>query len=141
MYAWQESSLAKTRAGPMPIDYLEGTQDRAQNQCLFLRGFRVALGQGVSANLVGQAGISRIEDTNARDMFPSSVPGAGESLGQGSSFSRQFQLSGGQGDQENHQSGGRTTSETTRSGGPEDVILVSDFPDTSDVRIISGVSH
>lgn len=138
LYSWQGSSLAKTRAGPMPVDYLEGTHDRAQNQCLFLRGFRVALGRGVWANLLGPTGISRIEDIKAREIFPCSVPGAG-GPGQDSLLSRHFQHSGHKGNQGTHQSGQYSASETTRSSVQEDVMLVTNVPETCDVRVILDV--
>ena len=137
LYSWQGSG-AETRVGPMPVDYLEGTQDRAQNQCLFIRGYRVALGLGVFSNLLGPAHTSRIEDITAGDIFPSSVPGSGELSGQGSSFSRHFQLLGGQGA---FQSGRQTGSEITQSSDQEEVILVTDFPNISDVRVILFVSY
>jgi hypothetical protein len=117
----------------MPIEYFEGTADQTENQCLFIRGFRVALGRGALADTSRPASTSRIEDTRARDIFPSSVPGSSESSGQGSLLSR----FSGQGNEGTSQSGGQIYEHTRNDD--QEVSLLTDYLDLSDVSITSVI--
>ena len=66
---WQASSVAKTRTGPITANSTQGTHGRAKNQCLFLRGFRIAMGKGPTADLDAETNISRIQDIDTDDIF------------------------------------------------------------------------
>lgn len=120
-FSWEESSLAATNSGPRPIEYFDEARDRPQNQCTFIRGFKVSLSRGLWARLWGRtAGVSTITDVKADNMMSS---GSFFPFGWGQSWlGGIFPNSSGQGYRVNKPS----EEELSSDPGP-DVIVASDF--------------
>jgi hypothetical protein len=129
-YYWGQSAFATTRAGPMPLNNI---CDRAQNQCTFIRGFKISLGEGAWTKLFRPVEVSKIVDATADDILSKSsfVP-----FRDGTSWlSGLFYNSGGRSSRGNEQASDSPDSEERGSLDPGDgVIVVSDFPPTSEVR-------
>lgn len=117
-YSWQEASFAAIKSGPVPVEYLPGSQERPSNQCTFIRGFRASLNPGLWASLWGQAAaVSMLEDSKPDDLFAKS--GFVPFRSRGSWFGQSFRNSRSQGNRDARED----------SGG--DVIMASDILPTS----------
>jgi hypothetical protein len=130
-YSWEEAGFATINSGPVPIEYLHGSQERPSNQCTFIRGFMPSLSPGLWASLWGQtAVVSVIEDSKSDDIFSRSgvVPfGSG-----GSWFGQLFRSSRSQGNQDAREESATNENGARTRGG--DVIMASDILPTSYVR-------
>lgn len=58
-YDWVEASTAEVKS--IPVEHFDGTTVRPQNQCMFIHGFKIALGQGLWASFFKVVEISEIE--------------------------------------------------------------------------------
>jgi hypothetical protein len=135
IYSWEPHSLAVTRAGP-PIEDFDDAQDRPLNQCIFIRGFRVTLSQGLWATIQEPVGLSMIVDTKPKDLLSQSsfVPFLGGGLWW-PGFASNSTGPSSRNDGESHERSSLGESGTLSSDG--NVMVVSDFPSTSEVRDLS----
>jgi len=140
-FYWEQASLATTNSGPIPIEYFDSPQDRPQNQCTFIRGFKVSLSEGLWATLLGRTSMATtIVDAKPDDILSRSsfVPFHGG----GSWFRGFFSNFGGQGSWGNeHASEGPASDETGTIAPGGDVITTSDFPPTSYVSTTPTIVH
>ena len=138
-FSWVNGSLASTNSGPVPIEYCDG--DRPQNQCTFIRGFKISLSEGLWATLWGRmARVSTIVDARPDDILSRSsfVP----FLSGGSWLGGLFSGSGSQGSRGNGQASEEPASDEIGAFAPGGgVIMASDFPPTSYVRTTSAPAH
>ena len=67
-YSWETHCPATVRIGPE----LRGSSDQLQNQCVFLRGFKLAVREGPMAALMGAAKLSSIVGAKPSDILPGS---------------------------------------------------------------------
>jgi hypothetical protein len=141
VFYWEQASLATTNSGPIPVEYFDGAQDRPQNQCTFIRGFKVSLSEGLWATLFGRTPMATtIVDAKPDDILSRSsfVPFHGG----GSWFRGFFSNSGGQGSRGNEQASEGSASDVTGSIAlAGNVIMTSDFPPTSYVSAIPTTVH
>jgi hypothetical protein len=131
-FAWEHASSASTNSGPVPIEYVDG--DRPQNQCTFIRGFKISLSQGLWASFFGSmAGVSTIVDAKLDDMLSrtSFVP----FRSRGSWLEGSFARPGSQGSRENEQASEGTVSDEMGA-----LVLGRDIIVTSDAQPTSYVS-
>lgn len=61
-YDWVEKGPGEAKSGCASFEYVDGAPCRPRNQCMFIQGFKIALGQGVWATLLSRVEISRIEN-------------------------------------------------------------------------------
>jgi hypothetical protein len=133
-FAWEHASSTSTNSGPVPIEYFDG--DRPENQCTFIRGFKISLTQGIWATLFGSTTrLSTIVDAKPDDMLTrtSFIPFRSESswvLRRSSSSGRQAP----QGSQENAQVNEEMTADEIEAFVHDSGVIVSpDAPPASHV--------
>ena len=64
-YSWDTDSSTTVRTGPE----ISNTQEEIQNQCNFIRGFRVSVREGARAALMGSAKLSSILHSKSSNFF------------------------------------------------------------------------
>jgi hypothetical protein len=130
-FKWEHASPASTKCGPVPPEYFDG--DLPQNQCTFIRGFKIALGEGLRATLFGSvASVSTIVDAKPSDILTKSsfIPFGGASRWLEGNFP-QF-AGGGWGYQENVEaSEGPAFGNMGAAVHDSDIIITADAPPTS----------
>lgn len=128
-FAWERASFASTNAGPIPIEYFDG--DQPQNQCTFIRGFKISLSQGLWATLFGSmTRVSTIVDAKPEDMLTRT--GFIPFRSRGSWLRRRFSRSSRQGLRENEQTNsGPASDEIGTIVHDSSVIVSSDSPPAS----------
>jgi hypothetical protein len=125
-FSWQEVGVAATGCGPIPVELFDGAQDPPQNQCTFLRGFKISLSETLWASLWPQTvTVSPIEEVKPSDISSKSrfIPfGGGRSW-----FSGLFSRHGG----DQSTSGNQLTKDVRTANPSGDLIIASNFPPTS----------
>lgn len=61
-YDWIETGQGQAKSGYATLEPVDGALGVPRNQCMFIHGFKIALGQGVWGKLFNTAEISSIED-------------------------------------------------------------------------------
>jgi hypothetical protein len=133
-YYWQDTGYAAATFGPNPVESFNGAENPPQNQCVFIRGFKISLSWGLWASVVGQTtSASSITDMKPRDVLSRHpfVPfsGTGSRLG---GYLSDIIMGRGMGNQEASEG---LASEDASAFPPSDhtVIVVSDSQPTSHV--------
>lgn len=62
-YDWVERGPGAAKSGSVPLEDVDGAPSHPRNQCIFIQGFKITLGQGVWASLFNEVEISSIENS------------------------------------------------------------------------------
>lgn len=73
-YDWVDRGPGAAKSGSVSLEDIDGAPSPPRNQCMFIQGFTISLGQGVWASLFNEVKISSIENSprkvpNAMDSF------------------------------------------------------------------------
>lgn len=112
-HRWHQSGAAVTKAGPALSEQLQVDGHLAVNQCTFVRGFRIALGDGLWAGLMNPVKVSEIVGAKPKSLLSRSnfIP---FSRG-GSALSRYWNAFRGRGDRRQSRSSSTASTSSTIS--------------------------
>jgi hypothetical protein len=132
-YSWETRCPATVRVGPEP----GGNLDRLQNQCVFLRGFKMAVREGPMAALMGATKLSSIVGSKPGDILSGSNGNRPPFMDAGKRFwSGKGSSSGGSGG--GHQ---RSHSPPTPSDSIDEDVILEFIPGTIEACIPKSDTH
>jgi hypothetical protein len=123
-YSWETYCPATVRVGPR----VWGDMERPRNQCVFLRGFKIMVQEGLTARIRGTVKVTSVLDAKIGDLNPAREKGRTVPVSI-------YKKGAGNQQASDNNACGEVTSHDVRpiSSGTE--VIVETFPSTSEVSV------